>query len=391
MKKLNKLACLLVSIMMFAATFAVTTTAFAQEATTETVTYSAKTYVPEKSDFVNYWGGVDNLSEENGGGIFTFAHSAFTVPMEGKNIKMNTLFKLLSKKAVAEGGDNVDGWVTYSFSTQPSGDKDNSFPYYGGSGNGYFLHITNYSGTTAPNCVEVQFVKMQNNETSLVSSFFLDNALNVPVTLSLAKGESTYSLTFTKMTDDGTVLKKVDGLELDESLFINAKGQTFFSTAIYEGAGCDGNHWEHRGLAVFSAEVYTVDLAQAIVTLEATEYEYDETINAYKPEVTVVNGATTLTENTDYFVTYKNNKAVGTAEAVITYIGEYTGNASKTVTFEIKENETEQPTTSEPTSTPETPEDPATSEDNGCAGGIGVSTFASVLGFAVLLVAKKRR
>lgn len=397
MKKLTKLACLLVGIMMFAAMFAVTP-AFADE---PAETYSAKTYVPEAADFVNYWGGVGDLSEDDGDGIFTFAHAAFTVPMKGAEIKMNTLFKLLSKKSVADGGDGIDGWVTYSFSKQPGGNKeDNTFPYYSGAVDGIFLHITNYSGTTAPNCVEVQVVKRENGEFApIVPTFFLDNAVNVPMTLSLVKAENgKYTLTFTKIAD-GTVLKKVEEIEINEALFVNEKGQTFFSTAIYEADGCDGQHWLHRGVAVFSAEVYTPDLTNAVITLEQTEYEFDETVTAYKPAVTVKFGEKTLENNVDYFVTYKNNKEIGTAEVIVAFIGEYAGNASKTVTFEIKEKENSSSgdqssdTGSSGTTTGETsgsPSDNPAEDDGGCTGAAGISAIASVLGMAVVLVAKKR-
>ena len=357
MKKLTKLACLLVGIMMFAAMFAVTP-AFADE---HAETYSAKTYVPEAADFVNYWGGVGDLSEDD--------------------------------------GDGIDGWVTYSFSKQPGGNKeDNTFPYYSGAVDGIFLHITNYSGTTAPNCVEVQVVKRENGEFApIVPTFFLDNAVNVPMTLSLVKAENgKYTLTFTKIAD-GTVLKKVEEIEINEALFVNEKGQTFFSTAIYEADGCDGQHWLHRGVAVFSAEVYTPDLTNAVVTLEQTEYEFDETVTAYKPAVTVKFGEKTLENNVDYFVTYKNNKEIGTAEVIVAFIGEYAGNASKTVTFEIKENSSSgdqsSDTGSSGTTTGETsgsPSDNPAEDDGGCTGAAGISAIASVLGMAVVLVAKKR-
>lgn len=52
-----------------------------------------------------------------------------------------------------------------------------------------------------------------------------------------------------------------------------------------------------------------------------------------KPSVTVKNGTTTLKAGTDYTLTYKNNRKVGTAKVVITGKGNYTG--TKTVSFKI--------------------------------------------------------
>ena len=378
MKKLTILASVIASLCL-AFGFVTMPKAYAADG------YSAKTYVPDATDFVNYWGGADNLSENDGGGVFTFAHASFTVPLEGRAIEMNTLFKMLSKKSVEEGGNGIDGWATYSFSATPGEERDNTFPYYGGAKDGYFLHITNYSGTTAPNCVEVQVVAMANGVTSSVTTFFLDNACNVPVVLSLKKAETTYTLTFTRISD-GAVLKSVEGLALDESLFINEKGQTFFSTAIYEADGCYGNHWEHRGVAVFSAKVYTLGAEDAQITLEQTEYEYEEG-KTYKPAVTVVIGDNTLVNNVDYYLEYADNKAVGTASVVVKYMGEYSGNADRIVEFEIKEYAPES-NSEEPASSSETQ---SAASSGGCMGSVGGTAFLSLFALAGVFAAKKKR
>lgn len=67
-------------------------------------------------------------------------------------------------------------------------------------------------------------------------------------------------------------------------------------------------------------------------TLNVTEYEYDG--EAKEPSVSEVtyNGAT-LTAETDYEITYRNNMDAGTGYAVITFKGNYTG--SKELPFEI--------------------------------------------------------
>ena len=74
-------------------------------------------------------------------------------------------------------------------------------------------------------------------------------------------------------------------------------------------------------------------LASATITLEPTDYVY--TGNAYTPKVISVKlGDTTLTEGTDFTVSYKNNKNAGTGEVIITGVdGRYSGTATATFTI----------------------------------------------------------
>lgn len=66
------------------------------------------------------------------------------------------------------------------------------------------------------------------------------------------------------------------------------------------------------------------------MALSATSYTWNGKVK--KPTVTVKDGSTKLAAS-DYTVTYKNNKNVGKASAVVTLKGNYSG--SKTVTFKI--------------------------------------------------------
>lgn len=52
-----------------------------------------------------------------------------------------------------------------------------------------------------------------------------------------------------------------------------------------------------------------------------------------KPSVTIKDGSKTLKKGTDYMLTYKNNKAIGTATVTVTGKGDYSG--TKTLTFQI--------------------------------------------------------
>ncbi|MCB6992620.1 hypothetical protein LI177_03850, partial [bacterium 210820-DFI.6.37] len=74
------------------------------------------------------------------------------------------------------------------------------------------------------------------------------------------------------------------------------------------------------------------DLSVATVTLEKTSYDY--TGSAIEPSVTVKYGDSTLTEGTDYTVSYEKNTDAGNASVVITGKGDYSG--TKTAIFTIK-------------------------------------------------------
>ena len=66
------------------------------------------------------------------------------------------------------------------------------------------------------------------------------------------------------------------------------------------------------------------------VTLGTTSYTYDG--NAKTPAVTVKDGSTTLTNDTDYTVSYSNNTNVGTATVTITMKGAYNSTTKATYT-----------------------------------------------------------
>lgn len=393
MKKLTTLASILLMLCLTLGIYGATTVASAEEPAD---TYSAKNYTPDKYDFINYYGGVGDINVEDGDGITTFAHAAMLVPMQGSAIEMNTLFKLLSRQSTENGGNGVDAWASYSFSATPGVEgKDNSYPYGGQYGvNGYYWHVNNCSSATVPNCSEWALFKVENGACNEVpgSRFFLDNGINVRIKFAMIEqADGTYTVTFDKL-EDGANLKTVTGLALNKALFVNELGQTFFSTAIYEGAGCDGNHWEHREVCVYSFKAYTKDATAAEVTLSEDSYEFEEG-TTYKPEVTVAINGTALTAEEDYYVEYADNKAIGTASVYVYFIGDYAGNETVVKTFTIEEA---QPETSEPTSdttstTESTPSTDNTATDS-CGAGMGVASLA--LSFATLasvLFIKKRK
>ncbi len=81
---------------------------------------------------------------------------------------------------------------------------------------------------------------------------------------------------------------------------------------------------------------YKYALVYSKATLSKTSYVYSG--KAKKPAVTVKFGSKALKKGTDYTVTYKNNKKVGTATVTIKGKGDYKGTVSKT--FKINPKKT---------------------------------------------------
>ncbi len=75
------------------------------------------------------------------------------------------------------------------------------------------------------------------------------------------------------------------------------------------------------------AEAKKISVADCAVTLDKSVYTYDGT--AKKPVVTVKYGSKTLTNGTDYTVSYSNNTNVGNASVTITGKGNYSGYVTK--------------------------------------------------------------
>lgn len=74
-------------------------------------------------------------------------------------------------------------------------------------------------------------------------------------------------------------------------------------------------------------------LKNASVTVDSsTDYYYNKGTEI-KPAVTVKLGSAVLTKDTDYTVSYENNKNAGTAKVIVTGINDYSGTASATFTI----------------------------------------------------------
>ena len=109
----------------------------------------------------------------------------------------------------------------------------------------------------------------------------------------------------------------------------------------YTCTGCGTSYTDDYTDALghdYSGNVCTVcgavledDLANAEITLSGTSFSF--TGSAIEPEVTIVINGTTLTEGTDYTLSYSNNYVVGTAAVTATGTGSYTGSISAEFTI----------------------------------------------------------
>ena len=75
----------------------------------------------------------------------------------------------------------------------------------------------------------------------------------------------------------------------------------------------------------------SVPMGELTVTLNSNSFNY--TGSEIKPTVTVKDGSTTLSEGTNYSLTYENNINAGIASVTITGKGKYTGSITKTYTI----------------------------------------------------------
>ena len=97
---------------------------------------------------------------------------------------------------------------------------------------------------------------------------------------------------------------------------------------------CKGNYTGTKSANFTIGSAAATQISTCTITLGTASYTYDGT--AKQPAVTVKNGSTTLTKGTDYIVSYINNTNAGTAAAVVSGAGKYTGTVNKTFTISAK-------------------------------------------------------
>lgn len=94
----------------------------------------------------------------------------------------------------------------------------------------------------------------------------------------------------------------------------------------------------YTGVVEKTFKITPKSLAGSSVVVSGAVSNY--TGNPVTPFVTVVSGNRTLIAGTEYTVTYRNNKNIGTATVTINGIGNYTGSLSKNFTIQAKKGST---------------------------------------------------
>lgn len=208
--------------------------------------------------------------------------------------------------------DDADITVRWSSS-------DNNIAYVDGDGNVYgvssgtaTITAQTANGLTASCDVTVKFIDISRSTIKLeYTETVYDGSEKMPKVTVTNNGETLtentdYTVLYEKNNSVGTATVKVTGI---------------------------GNY-EGTNTATFTIkEPPKVDISTCTATLNQSSFYYDG--YEKKPSVTVKNGYTTLYENTDYTVSYTNNRNIGTATVTVTGIGGYTG--TKTLSFTIEE------------------------------------------------------
>ncbi len=123
------------------------------------------------------------------------------------------------------------------------------------------------------------------------------------------------------LTDNRKTLKK--GTDYTVSYKDNINAGT--AKVIIKGKG------KYTGTVTKTFTIKPKALSSTKIKLAATAYSYNGTSKT--PAIKITHNENTLKKDTDYTVSYKNNKAIGTATATIKGKGNYTG--TKTLTFKI--------------------------------------------------------
>ena len=157
-----------------------------------------------------------------------------------------------------------------------------------------------------------------------------------------AKSASTLTMTVspTNYTYDGSAKKPTVTVKDGSKTLVSGTDYTVsYSNNTNVGTAtatitCKGNYTGTKSANFTIGSAAATQISTCTITLGTTSYTYDGT--AKQPAVTVKNGSTTLTKGTDYIVSYINNTNAGTAAAVVSGAGKYTGTVNKTFTISAK-------------------------------------------------------
>ena len=189
-------------------------------------------------------------------------------------------------------------------------------------------YTVSYSNNTNVGTATVT-ITGKGNYSGTVTKTFTISAKSISST-TVTLGTTSYTYDGTAKKPSVTVKDGTKTLTSGADYTVTYSNNTNAGTATVTITG-KGNY---KGTASKTFTINAKSISSTTVTLGATSYTYDGT--AKKPSVTAKDGSTTLTNGTDYTVTYYNNTNVGTATVTVTGKGNYTGTASKTFTINAK-------------------------------------------------------
>lgn len=165
--------------------------------------------------------------------------------------------------------------------------------------------------------------------------------VNTPVVDNKAQtiGNATITLDNTTYTYDGETKVPTVAVVLDSKTLKPAKDY-IISYANTTNAGTASvtimGTGDYTGTIVKEYTIESMSIIGKTASLSAASYTYDG--KAKEPTVTLMNSNTTLKNNTDYTVTYRNNTKTGEATVKITGIGNYIGSITKNFTIKQHSN-----------------------------------------------------
>ena len=284
---------------------------------------------------------------------------AVTVNLNGKTLVRNTDYTVSYNNNTAVGTANVSisgmgnytGRATANFTiTKADISKaavsleETSYTYDGSAKtpavtvtlNGKTLALNTDYSVSYNNNIEVGTANviitgMGNYTSSVTAHFTITKAVEV-VKADISK--ATVTLEETSFTYDGSAKTPAVTVTLDgKTLLLNTDYSVSYNNNIEVGTAdvSISGMGNYSGSATAHFTITKADISKAAVTLEKSSYTYDG--SAKTPSVTVSLNGKTLLLNTDYSVSYDKNTEVGTADAIISGMGNYTGNTTATFTI----------------------------------------------------------
>jgi hypothetical protein len=162
----------------------------------------------------------------------------------------------------------------------------------------------------------------------------------IPKTVKTIKKNAFANTTsFDTVKYEGTQSEWVNNVTIDRDeggndALPSASNITYNATLITDGGTTDtsGTATQEGATTTTTDTTTQKAISNCTITVQAASVTY--TGSAITPFVTVTDGGTTLTQNTDYILTYSNNTNVGNASVTVNGIGNYTGTATRTFTIE---------------------------------------------------------